>query len=57
MHCECSVGIALVAARHAKVEVLLMDASRSALDKGLAFMGKLARRYLAFADLLTNQIC
>ena len=34
------LGIALVAARHAKVQVFLMDTSEQALQKGLAFMGK-----------------
>jgi 3-hydroxyacyl-CoA dehydrogenase len=36
------LGIALVAARYAKVDVLVHDASEKALSKSLAFMGALA---------------
>ena len=44
-------GIAMVAARYAKVDVLVHDGNEQALTKGLAFMGELEHERLFIARL------
>lgn len=41
---QMGLGIALVAASKAKADVLLMDAKKSQLDKGLKYIGKMILR-------------